>query len=136
MLDPVSAIGLAGNIITFIDFTSKILTESSRIYHSGTATAENLELEYIAESLRGFGVQLNPTPNGGFSATLEACKRVADELLQTIHALEPRNGRHKKWTSFCKALASVWHKDKILALQKRLSSLRDQVTFDIVAALW
>lgn len=132
MLDPLSAISLAGNIVSFIDFTSKILTESRRIYHSGTANPENLELEGIAERLYGFCVQFKPTQDKEFKGLLEACEGVADELLQTIYALKPKDGRQKKWNSFCQVLASVWHKDKIRALQDRLGFLRDQVTFELV----
>ncbi|CAG8950716.1 hypothetical protein HYFRA_00002927 [Hymenoscyphus fraxineus] len=130
MLDPLSAISLAGNIVSFIDFTCNILTESSRIYHFGTADAENLELEGIAETLRKFDDGVTNLTGVEFYSTSKACKEVANELLHAIRELKPRSNHHKRWNSVHQALTSIWNKEKIRGLRDRLNFLRNQVTFD------
>lgn len=52
VLEPLSAISLAGNVVQFIDLCSKLLAEGWELYRSSAgATALNLELEKTAESL-------------------------------------------------------------------------------------
>ncbi|KAF2085306.1 hypothetical protein K490DRAFT_67957 [Saccharata proteae CBS 121410] len=51
-MDPVSAIGLAGNIFQFIDFAAKLFSEAQNIYESVTGLPdEHQELKIIAHRL-------------------------------------------------------------------------------------
>lgn len=143
VLDPLSTISLASNIVTFIEFGSNILTESRRLYQ-GTDSSENLELASIAGSLRQFCDLLKPTPDaqGQLSGVdkalpniLKACKDLANELLQAVQHLDSKDARHKKWKSFRHALSSIWQKEKLSGMQSRLDSLRDQVTLHLVASV-
>lgn len=69
VLDPLSAISLAGNIISFIDFSSKVLPESQKICKNGTGNQSgNFELESVAGSLRQFSLYLKPSANKGSSS--------------------------------------------------------------------
>lgn len=38
-MDPLTAIGLAGNILQFIDFTAKLLSQADEIRHAGSAAS-------------------------------------------------------------------------------------------------
>lgn len=50
MLDPFTALSLAGNIVQFVDFSSKLVNEASEIYRSGSTKA-NDELETVTNDL-------------------------------------------------------------------------------------
>lgn len=49
-MDPLTALGLAGNIVQFIDFSCKILSDSYEIYRAGS-TSEHEEINFIATDL-------------------------------------------------------------------------------------
>jgi hypothetical protein len=73
-MEPLVAIGLVGNIVQFVDFSSKLISK---------------------------------TAEGGKS----------------------------KWKSFRKALRSVWSKEKVLEIERRLSTFRDEINLRIVVDL-
>ena len=53
MLDPLTALGLAGNIVQFVGFSSKIIGKARDIYKSADGSLlENLDAETVAQSLR------------------------------------------------------------------------------------
>lgn len=51
-MEPLAALGLAGNIVTFIEFAQKIVTKSIEIYQSSSNTSQNVE--DLNNQLRGF----------------------------------------------------------------------------------
>ena len=52
MMDPVAALGLAGNIVLFVDFSCKVLQDTKSLYKSTTgASADNDVLEVICRDL-------------------------------------------------------------------------------------
>jgi hypothetical protein len=64
-MDPFTAVGLAGNIIQFLDFTSKLIDTGLEVSRSG-GTAENHELQNIATDFeilsRKLSNHLRPEP--------------------------------------------------------------------------
>ena len=52
-MDPLTAAGLASNIVQFVEFTTKILSGARRLYTSTSgAIEENQKLESLTENLR------------------------------------------------------------------------------------
>lgn len=128
-MDPVAAIGLAGNIVQFVDFSWKLLDEAKDLYGSTTgASQDNDLLELISNDLNVLNDKLTATSASGAIPnpirTLAAqCKDVADELLYILNTIKVK-GPHRKWRSFLQALRSVWKEDQIERLVKRLETLR------------
>ena len=61
-MDPLSALSVAGNIIQFVDFSSKLIAKSHKLYSSADgALVENLELEAIADSMSGLNSKVRDT---------------------------------------------------------------------------
>jgi hypothetical protein len=140
-MEALVAIGLAGNIVQFIQFASQVVSEAREIYRSGIdGSAEHLNLETVAEDLRTLIIPLQTSTSGlvgaagdaAFRKLLGSCNDVANELHTAIQELKVKEGPHRKWRSFSKALLSVWKKEKISSFQKSLSLLRDQIQFHIV----
>jgi hypothetical protein len=130
VLDPMSALSLAGNVVQFVSFSTGLVSGAYAIYHSSEGTSmENLELEFVTENLKQFSLRLSrgsKFPSSSFYATSpsssdeslrqlsKSCKEVADELLSVLNDLKVNiKGEHRKWDSFRQALKSVWKKDKI-----------------------
>ncbi len=52
MMDPITAVGAAGNIIQFLDFGLKLASKAQEIYKSNnSALSENNDMEVLAEGL-------------------------------------------------------------------------------------
>ncbi|ORY14705.1 hypothetical protein BCR34DRAFT_225132 [Clohesyomyces aquaticus] len=142
VVDPFSALGLAGNVVQFLDFGSKLISESHAIYNnaSGAGTA-NVELELVYTDLSHLTKALENPPDvssneGELRQLASSCRSVAVELLDIVQALKVnKNCKHRKWRSFRQALKTVWKQSDIDTLQARLDSFRGQLTVRLVAIL-
>ncbi|CAM1508424.1 Fc.00g052720.m01.CDS01 [Cosmosporella sp. VM-42] len=143
-LETLSAIGLAANVLQFLDYGWKLLSESREIFHSASGvTAENAGLETIAASLSILSDKLTiPSVYSSTGRRLDeeairkiavSSKAIADELLSSIRALKRPNGRHRRWASVRQALEGIWNKDKIDQLATRLKDMRSQLSTHILA---
>jgi hypothetical protein len=60
-MDPLTALSLAGTIVQFVDFGSRLFTDSREFYKSTTGTLKaNEVLELIISDLRALVVKVNP----------------------------------------------------------------------------
>lgn len=149
VLDPMSALSLAGNIVQFVDFSSKIVSKGRRIYLSANgALPKNLELEVVANDLarlaQGLSKESNDTaraPNlsedeRALQTMSEECSKIAEELLVRLEKLKVKSdAKQRGWKSLRQALKSVWGKEELDDLSKRLSLFRDQLQFHILVSM-
>lgn len=139
MLDPLTCIGLAGNIVQFLDFSIKVVSEGYQIYNSTTgASEENDETEFVisdfervterlGQSLRppGTAVPLNQNEQQLDDLRVK-CEQVAQELLTKLDKLKFKD-KKTLLRSLGKALRHAWSKDDIDTIRRRLENLRDQL---------
>lgn len=143
-MDPLTALGLASNIIQLISFTSDLVSKGREIYKSADgALIEHMELETIAKSLQDLSADLPAQAKRGKSLTrtekqlrgiCEGCNEVSGELIEAIQRLKA-TGNHKRWNSFRQALNSVWKENQIDALSKRLEKYRNQLDTTLLVSL-
>ncbi|KAI0902000.1 hypothetical protein F4806DRAFT_22321 [Annulohypoxylon nitens] len=141
-MDPFSAIGLAGNIISFLDFGYKVLSKSKDIYKSTTGTtALNNELLLETRQLQGVteGLQM-PGLVGLSDQELELkqlaaeCSTVSSDLARLINDLKARNPDSKR-ESLRAAFRDWKKKDKKDDLRLRLDRCRNQLNLQIVTLM-
>lgn len=159
VLDPFSALGLASNVVQFVDFGTKLFSGAAELYHSVDGTlAVNAVLETITEDLSSLSAELG---NASFyrtqdvSADVEnlirlalSCKDLADKVLLVLTGLKVPKGHrkwvltglkvpkgHRKWKSIRHALASAWREKDIRAYMEQLDKFRSQMTVHLVAIL-
>ena len=132
MSDPLTALGLAANIVQFVDFSYKLVCESKAIYDSSTgSSADNVIIETVATDLNLLTSKLTaryatgaiPDPIGSLASQ---CRDIARELLGVLDKIKLK-GPRKRWKSFVQALRSIWNKDEIEGLVRRIESLRSQI---------
>lgn len=134
MMDPVAALGLAGNIVQFIGFSCRVLQDTKNLYKSTTgASAENDVLEVIYRDFIDLDNALTaPSALGAIPASIRSlasmCKEVAAELLGILDKIRVREPR-QKWKSLIQALRSVWKKEQIEELLKRIERLRNEIKY-------
>jgi hypothetical protein len=148
-LDPFSTLGLAGNIIQFVDFRSKLVAGTVEVYQSAQSTSANhLHLENITTSLSelctGLGsarsarqpnTASSTPPEHTFNTLAENCHKDVKELLDVLEELKVKGG-NRKWGSFRQALKGVWKDGKILRQEKRLSGYRSELVIQLTALPW
>lgn len=147
MLDPLTALSVAGTIIQFVDFSSKLLAKSHEIYASG-ASVDNFQLEEIARDLEGLNARLQKpliaqeslgAPRSDSDLSLlklgEQCASVAVELIAALEELKVRGKKHMQWKNFRNALKSVWRKEAVDAINMRLQNFREELGLHILVTL-
>jgi len=147
-MDPYSlaAIGLAGNIVQFIDFGAKVLSKANQIRKDGS-TAENIHLDVVTkdlsrhiECLRSFietqqrETRVLPEDETAFYDICGGCLQVAHELETALKTLGS-NGKVGKWKSYRQALKSIWGKSRVTELQNRLSLYSSQIDRSLLASI-
>ncbi|KAH7394877.1 hypothetical protein DE146DRAFT_615545 [Phaeosphaeria sp. MPI-PUGE-AT-0046c] len=141
MAEALVAVGLAGNIIQFISFSSALVSKTKDIHKSASGVSSDLvDFDIVSSSLRDL---IKPLLNNSNVSTqlyqiAERCKEVAEEILEATTDLKwcrnSSNQGPRKWRSFRKALKSIWKKEQIDALHKRLQLLRDQLSLHLISS--
>jgi hypothetical protein len=147
MAEAIAALSLAANIVQFIDFGTKVLSNGYSLYKSGpgrNVRGENQEIKIITESLNQLvqglaSSKASTNPSSGVSQTeinlsklAAQCSDIASELLRAVGKLDVQ-GKAGKWDSFRAALKSVLAESKIEKIRQRLDKFRQEIVVHILA---
>ena len=143
MLDPLTALGLAGNLVQVIQFSYDIVSEGNKIYHdAGGVLDQNRTTEEVASDLSQLTQNLKAKQEvwrvaHGRTALdpdetrlrdlCDRCVEVAFELQIQLNKLKAKEGRGKRLRSYKQALISVWRKDDIEAIAVRLKRYQKEL---------
>jgi ankyrin repeat protein len=143
MLDPLTALGLAGNLIQVIQFSYDIVSEGNKIYNdSGSVLGQNKTAEEVATDLSELTQNLKAkqeewrVAHGRTSLEpdetrlrnlCDRCVEVAYELQIQLNKLKAKDGRGKRLKSYKQALISVWRKDDIEEIAARLKRYQQEL---------
>jgi hypothetical protein len=145
-MDPLTAFSLAGTIIQFVDYGTKILRGSKGLYDSASgASVVNDEIETRTKDLldlviklrRPLSLESTSADYATYTALRElcnGCRKVADELIARLQRLKVE-GQHRAWKSFRQAIKSAWSQKDIDMLCKRLSEFRRSLDTHILSSL-
>ncbi|KAE8453239.1 hypothetical protein EG329_011306 [Mollisiaceae sp. DMI_Dod_QoI] len=143
-MDPLTAVGLASNILQFVSFASDLFSGTQKLYGSNAgATAEHVELESLTRNLRKLAENAK-LPETYESIHLskdeetlknlsEQCMEVSNELLSVLDGLKVKGDDHRVWASFSQALKSIWKKEEIDSLRNRLDRIGAQLSAHILS---
>lgn len=125
-MDPLSALGIAGNVIQFVDFATKLFKEGREVYCSGTAASQE------ARSLSNIAKELSTLNNSfttddlkslGLRDVASQCSLIARDLLAAVDKLTVTKG-NRLWISFVVALRSVLNERDIQKLWKQVTDIQ------------
>ena len=151
VLDPLTALGFASNLVQLVEISIKLVSKTRSIYESANGTLiDNSELETIAKDLAQLTNQrvansskspmLSSKSTGAFETAFDdlsrSCDQVAGELLIALQKVKVEGkGKHRTWKSFRQALKSVWTKEQIDSIARRLANLRAQLDSRLLFSL-
>ena len=132
-------IGLVGNIVQFVDFSGKLISKSAELYRSSEgALAENSDIETAVNHLVLLNNKLKDTAittgDSALQSLCKSCGTTADQLLAVLDKVKVK-GKQDKWKSIRKALRSVWSKEEIEELGRRLERFRKELNLHVTVDL-
>ncbi|EAU37793.1 predicted protein [Aspergillus terreus NIH2624] len=136
-MDPLSIIELVSNIISFIDFGRKLLTDVREIQNSAAGvTQDALTHEFIAQQMREFTDKLIP-PNQsvddqykGTISLAKECRAAAADIQKLLNKIKPKDpgSRLQSWGSGIKGLR---YGKELSSLQAKMERYRDQLVVQL-----
>ena len=139
VLDPLSAFSTACNVLQVIDFGVKVLSKAAdyRKAETGVLT-EQKDLRDVLQSLNNLNTDLLaslPEQTASERHTVEEarlleannqCLRLSKEFIDFLDRLKLRD-RHAVFDSLRMSIKTLWHRDKMDAMEKSLSQARDNL---------
>ncbi|KAF7676178.1 hypothetical protein GT037_005683 [Alternaria burnsii] len=147
MLDPLIALGAVANVTQFVEFAIRILAKSHAIYNSANGSlVEYDDLSKVSGdvSMLSRKLQESLTTTAASSsltaddqALCDLCKGCIDVSQELTKALEKLTGQGKpgRFRSFRQALKSVWSKDDIDNLERRVKMYKEELNIRIIVGL-
>ncbi|KAF9879593.1 hypothetical protein CkaCkLH20_03136 [Colletotrichum karsti] len=130
-MDPITAVSLASNVISFIDFTTQLLRGAKNIRAAGDFE-ENASLEAVTRHIDIFITKLlGPESSSLVGSDLQLsdlaakCRALAIELLALLYkikAKDPNSRRQAVWS----VMKNMKYEEQKKSLEARLASCRDQ----------
>ena len=143
VLDPLSAFSVACNVLQVIEIGVKVLSKAAdyRKAESGVLS-EQKDLRDVMQSLNNLNTDLSaslPQQTASKELTVEEarllevnnqCLRLSKEFINFLDHLKIRD-RHAVFDSLRMSIKTMWHRDKMDAMEKSLSQARSNlnVTF-------
>ena len=138
-MDALSAVGLAANIVQFIDFTTTIVSKTRYLRSSANGVlAEDRDRKVATEHIQTLASKLRQTAGVGdpvLDNLCSGCEAIAEELLAALAKLEVKERHKNSLESVRKAIRSVWSRDKINEIETRLASFRDELNLHVTVKL-
>lgn len=139
-MDPISAAGFASSIITFIDFSCKLVRGSIDSYHQAAgASSDNAQISSVVNDLKHAteAMALPPQQHGQAQSATGAhekelrklaleCNAISKDLITVLEGLERKEG-NKTWRSVEAAWKTLRKSKDVAAIEQRLSIYRVQI---------
>ena len=138
-MDPVTAVGFATSILTFINVSHRVISGTWEVIKSGT-TAENAHVSNVINDLHDVTKQLRDRPPGysqheqALNALASECQALSGELVTLLEKLKITAGSSKR-KSVKVAIHCVWKKGDVAELKRRLDKYRSQILLRLVLML-
>jgi phospholipid N-methyltransferase len=147
MIDPISAFGIAANIVQFIEVGYNVTLLFHQILEA-SATDENLEIATIAEDMSDMCAKFASSSSSRAAAAplsenekmLRALSLKGEKLAQELDAvlkglIVTSQGSRRRVEVMQKALKALAKKKKVSAMQTRLAQLRDEMVIRMISVL-
>ena len=147
MIDPVTALSVAGSIVQIVDFGIRVLSKGKHIYHSadGTLSADH-DLEAVTTDLPLLQAKLQQSwrPVDVLTALTDeeqrmhdlclSCDSTAQKLLDRLNMAKAQ-GRPRRWKSLRQAVKSICSKHDIEEMSNSLHNFRTQLNTHLLVSL-
>ncbi|KAL9078934.1 MAG: hypothetical protein Q9157_002158 [Trypethelium eluteriae] len=144
ILDPLSALGVAGNIVQFVQFSGELVSRAVELYRSSTGLLQqHKELLASAELLKQDSQALLDDFAGVFGESkderslrnlVKLYHELAAKLVAVLEDLKPKS-EHRKWEAVRQTLRTAYRDSAINSLIERMRLLRDALNNHLLISL-
>ncbi|KAH0427707.1 small s protein [Colletotrichum camelliae] len=138
-MDPVSAFGLAVNVLAVVDFSKTFLEVLGQVKDAGSSVATKNIVD-TTRSLKASTAKITPELRADsdheatFKHLVEECQNLAEEMIHLAEGLSV-TGSSKLVTKVKVTTRTIWSHSKIQEMKSRLEAIRGQLLFDIVVPM-
>jgi hypothetical protein len=128
-MEPFTAVGIASNIVQFVEFSWKLLAETRTIYKSSTGSGPGVAiLGLVATDVHRLNdaIRLSPSSSPELRDLAHACNVIANEIIKSVGILKTK-GKRTKWKCFLIALKEVRSNRSIESLTNQLLRLQSDI---------
>jgi hypothetical protein len=132
-MDPVTAVGFAASILTFVDFSWTLIKGSYEVYESATGTtADHTRIDTVLKDLNTITKSLQSDVNGNSPHLTDLkkiaveCAEVSQELSTILKELKRKEG-NKVWRSLEAKWKTMRKEKEVASIEQRLNTYRLQL---------
>jgi hypothetical protein len=143
MLDPLTAISLAGNVVQFVDVIAKIISKTQELsLHGATQAAYNAEIVIqdllrLSKKLKDGARAASAIPQTDDDKALEelcnGCINLSERVMKRLDKLKLGEGNSKR-LAFVHALKGVWSQKELEVEEAQLTAYRSQLEFRVLTS--
>lgn len=140
-MDPVSAIGLASAILSFVEFSWALVQGAGDVYRSPSGmTQENASISTVISDLEEVTDNINTDIRGcgkhekALAVLAKECEGLSKELLQVLEKLKRKDASKRE--ALKATLRSMRKEKDILYIEKRLVEYRAEIVLRLNMILW
>ena len=149
-MEPLSALGVAGNVVQFVDFSSKLCFTFAQLYKSASGTTKTTKeiealtkdftqsIDRVSQDMLQYQLALDQTTPVGegsqdIQRIVDGCKELASQLLTQLGKLQP--SKRAAWPILLATIKTIWKEKELKDLKDRLSDYRSQLEWHILLSL-
>lgn len=137
-MDPLTAIGLVSNILSFIDFGARLLKGAKEVHNSQHGVLEeNRNRETIIREMQRMSTRMlvsKSLENAGDQSSLcilaSECRQLSSQLISLLEKIKPEDSGSKT-QSLLSAIRNKVHDSERESLEARLSDCRAQLHLEL-----
>lgn len=147
-MDGLSALSVAASVAQFIEFGSSLVSKSKEIYQSANGLQiQHAEAATAARRVTELGERIKlarqverpgmtDADEQALEVICEGCISVSKELLSKLEKLKVGGGsKHRMFKSFRQALKSVWSKEAVDEIARRLEAFQRELDAHLLVSL-
>lgn len=137
-MDPLTAIGLVSNILSFIDFSARLLKGAKEVHDSQNGILEeNRNRETIVREMQRMSTRMLASGSSGTAdddSTLcilaRECRELSAQLISLLEKIKPSDSGSKS-QSFMSAVRNKVYDNERESLEARLNDCRTQLHLEL-----
>jgi hypothetical protein len=135
-MEPVTAIGLAAAILSFVDFAQKVATGADELYNSAAgATEDNTNIKIIIKDLDEAAADLTDLSGKtkhtqALNSLAAKCRKLSEDLLRLLDKLAV-SGKRSTWKVMRVAIQNLRKEGKVAKMVARLADYRSQILLQL-----
>ncbi|KAH6652789.1 hypothetical protein BKA67DRAFT_677958 [Truncatella angustata] len=147
-MEALVAVGVASNLVQFVDFAVKLIRTSNELRHNA-ASAENREHVLLTIHLQKIATDINNTSQAieqhnlsespddeALRPVIKGCCLLAQQLLQRLEGCGIRPGQTNTFTARARStLKCMWNKREVQDISDRLERFRTEISLHLICQI-